>query len=449
MKKIVSVTMAAAMLLGLTACGGKAGSTAVSSSTAGAASQSAAEGEKVTLNFWDMNWNSAAGDMYVNAAKAKVDEFNASQDHIVVEYQSIPWADYYQYFLTAIKGGAGPDVATAGSQTPIQFYQMGEILPLDDIVEQWKTEGTYEDYIAGIVESNYYDGHYIALPWGCDPRTIIYRTDLFEEAGITELPTNWEELKAALETLKEKFPDKVPLAAFGNLQGAQQVFDYFLHTNEGGQVTEDLKADFNNPKMQETLEYVASLYDGGLIPEGMIAYEQTDAERLFLSGEACCMIPASTSALLDDNLKDKVGILNPIQGPSATEPRTLYWANSIAAYAQTKYPEESKQFIKWWLENQESLFVDGLLSAVPARISFMENPYFSENVLIKSYTEVIYPTFLHATYPVPGFYPAYGQINGERYLGEAGQKILSGERDYNAIMDATQVKIQEALDAVS
>ena len=449
MKKLISIALVLSMVAVLGACAGQPASSGdQQSGSAPEGSSQAASGETVTLKFWDMDWNSAAGDLYVTAAQKQVKKFNESQDHIVVEYQSIPWTDYYQYFLTAIKGGAGPDVATSGSQTPIQFNQMGEILPLDDIVEEWKADGTYKDYIPGIVESNYFDGHYIALPWGCDPRAIMYRTDFFEEAGITKLPATWDEFKSALGTLKAKFPDKIPLAAFGTTSGPQQFLNYWLVTNDSGQVSEDLTANFNSPAMEESLKFVASLVDEKLLPEGMISYEQTDSERLFLSGEACCIIPVSSSAVTDSNLSDKIGILDPLRGPSSKEPHTLYWANSIAAYSQTEHPEECKEFVKWWLANEENLFAEGRLSAIPARVSFMENQYFSENLIMKAYTEKIYPTFTHATYPVPGFFPAYGQINGERYLGEACQKVLSGDRDYASIMAAGQEQVQEALDAV-
>jgi multiple sugar transport system substrate-binding protein len=402
--------------------------------------------EKAKLVFWDMQWETSVP--YAEDAKALVAKYNASQDKVEVQYQSIPWADYNQVFLTAVQGGAAPDVATGGSQIPINYYLMGEILPLDSIVAEWKADKTYDEYIPGIVESNYYDGHYIALPWHCDPRSIMYRTDLFEAAGITKLPTTWNELLGVLRTLKKAYPDMVPLAGFGNLQGAQQFADFFLNSNGGGQVTADMKANFNSKEVRETLEFIATLSDEGLIPEGMIAYEQADSERLFLSGKAICLIPASATGLADEKLKNLVDIMDPIQGPSADKPYTLYWANSICAFSQTKHPEEAKNFIKWWLDNQKTLFVDTQMPKVPARVTFMDDKFFIENVMMKAYTQVLYPTFRHATSPITGFFPAYGEINGQRYLGMAAQKVLSGDRNYDAILAEGQAKIQGAIDAV-
>ena len=58
--------------------------------------------------------------------------------------------------------------------------------------------------------------------------------------------------------------------------------------------------------------------------------------------------------------------------------------------------------------------------------------FFKSNVLDRALTEKIAPTFVHATYPVLNFYPAFGQINGERYLGLALQEVLTGRRDFDA-----------------
>ena len=141
----------------------------------------AALAEPVKLVFWDMIWGSAG--VYDKAGEALVAEFNASQDEIEVEYQAVPWDNYYQVFLTAITSGAGPDVATAGSQTPMQFASMGEIQPLDALLEKWEAENDpiLDDFLPGFLETNLLDGHTIALPWNADTRVFTYRTDLFEE----------------------------------------------------------------------------------------------------------------------------------------------------------------------------------------------------------------------------------------------------------------------------
>jgi multiple sugar transport system substrate-binding protein len=89
MKRIV-VLVASLVLLG-SACSGK--------KDAAVPDQPA---QKVVLAFWDMNWGSGNNN-YVNAGEALTQKFNETHPNIEVKYQSIPWDNYYQVFLTAIK----------------------------------------------------------------------------------------------------------------------------------------------------------------------------------------------------------------------------------------------------------------------------------------------------------------------------------------------------------
>ena len=296
--------------------------------------------ENVTqIAFWDMMWGEAG--TYDVAAEALVDQYNEENPDVYVEYQSVPWDNYYQTFLTAITSGTGPDVATAGSQTPMQFATMGEILSLTPIVEKWQEEKdpVLEDMMEGILETNKLEGEYIALPWQCDTRMFTYRTDLFEDAGITELPGTWEELLDVLRTLKNKDPEVFPLVTAGDLSGEHNLMMYLTVANDVGPVTKDGKSDFMSPKMKECLEFIAALMDEELIPEATISYKDADAQKLFYSGQAAIFYGGSVPGFFeDDTLKDNINILAPIQGPSAQQPQTVYWANSIAAY--NKDPEK-------------------------------------------------------------------------------------------------------------
>lgn len=404
--------------------------------------------EAAKITFWDMMWGEAG--VYDVAAEALVDRYNQENPDVVVEYQSVPWDNYYQTFLTAITSGTGPDVATAGSQTPMQFATMGEIMPLTPIVEKWQSEKDpiLDDMMEGILETNKLDNDYIALPWQCDTRVFTYRTDMFKEAGIETLPTTWDELLDVLRTLKEKNPDVFPLVTAGDLGGAQNLMMLLTVGNNVGPVTADSKSDFTSPKIQECLEFVAALMDEQLIPEATISYKDADAQKLFYSGQAAVFYGGPVTGFFEDeNLKDNLSILDPIQGPSADKPQTVYWANSIAAYNKdSENSQEILDFVEWWVKNSRTLFTEGKCGKTPVLQSITEDSYYDSAVLEKLVNEKIMPTFVHATEPIQNFYPAFGQINGERYLGNAAQKVLSGRRDYQAVLEEDNGNVEAALE---
>lgn len=75
------------------------------------------------------------------------------------------------------------------------------------------------------------------MPWSADTWAMVYRTDLLEEAGVTKLPSTWEELKAASTAVK----DKTGASGF-SLAAANQIWfpvNYRLWSNGAGFIVDD------------------------------------------------------------------------------------------------------------------------------------------------------------------------------------------------------------------
>jgi len=104
-----------------------------------ALARTAAAAAEVTLNFWGMIWG---GPEYIEAAKALVEQFNASHPDIQVKYRSVPWTNWYQTFVTAIGAGAAPDISTGAGYQPAQLYDMGAISPMDAMIAELKYPAT-------------------------------------------------------------------------------------------------------------------------------------------------------------------------------------------------------------------------------------------------------------------------------------------------------------------
>jgi multiple sugar transport system substrate-binding protein len=123
----------------------------------------------VELKFWDMVWGPPE---YIEVAKKLVDKFNQEHPGIKVSYQSTPWDNWYQTFTTAIASGTAPDISTGAGYQAFQFYQMGAILPVDDVVDDMQKAGKLDDFYEGSVETLKYDNHYVSLPWALDIRVL-------------------------------------------------------------------------------------------------------------------------------------------------------------------------------------------------------------------------------------------------------------------------------------
>lgn len=86
---------------------------------------------------------------------------------------------------------------------------------------------------------------------------ILYRTDLFEQAGYTEFPTTWEEFYDACQAVKDA--TGVTPYYIGAADNYNELFCYPFQSGSEV-VTEDRVAVFNQPEYINAMEYLNSFY---------------------------------------------------------------------------------------------------------------------------------------------------------------------------------------------
>lgn len=458
-KRILSLLLAALLVaVILTGCSGgaeKSSSTGEESSSsqngesgdAESSSQAATpEIEPCTITYWEMAWGPA--ETHEAATKKVVDQFNAENTNgITVDMQMIPWEGYYQTFLTAVTSGAAPDVATGATPQPIQYAVMGESLDLDPIMEQWEAEDSpvLTEISQDLWDFFKYDGKQYGIAFGLDPKTINYRTDFFEEAGITELPTTWDEFADTLRTLKEKFPEKIPFAFACQDSTCNHIMSVFLASNETGFVTEDLQPNFSSKEGLEVLNFFKLLYDEELASRGAAGYADADVQKLYMSGECVVWGGAAPNIVDGTELAEVTGILPPLTGPSADKGEYIVCPNGIQGFSQSENPDAARAFIKWWTENNLSVFTEGKQGNFPARSSYYSDPYYTENQLkIDIYNNCVSTAF-SMIYPVVTLYPQFSQLEGEQTYGSPAREIMTGE-DPAEVAARYDAEIQKVLD---
>ncbi len=129
---------------------------------------------------------------------ALVAAFNEMYPNITVEVDAI--SDFAEVALLRLSSGEYADViaipAIDKAEYSAYFY------PLD----------TYENMDAEInfASQTEYDGYTYGVPYMANAQGVLYNKAVFEEAGITELPTTPDEFIAALQAIKDN-TDAIPL----------------------------------------------------------------------------------------------------------------------------------------------------------------------------------------------------------------------------------------------
>jgi len=445
-KKMWVFVLIASLSISLIACSGKNESASSNSSSPPASSEPSAPAsepakaspeEKVEISFWDMVGGPPA---YAETAQKLVDQFNSEHPNIQVKYQSTPWANWYQTFSTAIAAGSPPDISTGAGYQAFQFTDSDAILPIDDVIEELKSEGKLDDFVPGSVDALKYNGHYVALPWQIDIRAPFYRKDLFEQAGITELPTNWEEFRADLKKLSVN--GNFGLALPGSSPLSVHAMIALMQNNGGGLFTADKKVDVMNDRNKEALQFLSDLATDGSINPAMIGFNSDSAVKDFGTGRAAVFIHSAGLLGQFPDMQDKIGVLPPLAGPHG-EKATLGWVNNIMIYKATKYPEQTKVFLKWWSENNKKLWTEGSANGFPARTSFTQDPYWQNNANLKQMTEQYLPIMKTTGASVMGGFPELNEIEGDGSTSKTVQQIIAKKPVESSLkeMDAAIKKI--------
>lgn len=389
--------------------------------------------EKVKLNFWDMIWGSPE---YIDAAKDLVAKFNAENPAIEVEYRSVPWADWYQTFLTAIGSGTAPDLSTGAGYQAVQLYDQGAIRPLDDLVEELKASGEAADFLPGTVETLRYDNKYVSLPWGIDIRVWFYRKDLLEAAGV-QPPKTWEELRAAAKATTKD--GKYGIVSSGDTGGSHYLYNALLN-NGGGLFTKDRKLDLRNERNVEAFKALSDMVKDGSVSPASTGYNSDDKRAAFYRGEAAFMLDGPGAIAQAGAAADKIGIVDPLTGPHGDK-GTIFWVNNIMVYQQTQHPEQVKTFLKWWSKNQTPLWTKGKCGQIPARKSIAQDGYFTANKPLSDIIANYVPTGKTTATNAAGIFPALNDVEGEGVMQSFAQELWQG-KDLNAVLDTAEGRLK-------
>ncbi|MDQ7879224.1 extracellular solute-binding protein [Microbacterium sp. QXD-8] len=193
-----------------------------------------------------------------------VDNFNEQNDEVQVCWTNAgAGGDAYDKFQTAISAGSGaPDVMMVEADRIATFQAQDALVELNDLgyedVKDNFSDGAWKDVSVG-------DGIYGA-PVDGGPMGMIYRTDIFDQYGITP-PTTWAELETAAQKVKDaggpvfaSFAANQPAEVTALMyQNGAQPFEYDP-ANEG-----EIGIELNSPEIKEVLDYWAGLVEKGLV----------------------------------------------------------------------------------------------------------------------------------------------------------------------------------------
>lgn len=271
----------------------------------------------------------------------KFDAFEAENNcTIKVEIQG--WTDYATNIYTGLLSAEGPDVVYVTEYYDIITSEL--IVPLD----AYLTEEDYDLYLyltQGAYNSN---GELCTFPMmPGNPCVMYFNMDMLEAAGVTELPTTWDEFYEVCLKLKEANPDVMPFtSSWGASNGVSALLTSFwpFFFQAGGSVlTETGELNMDSEAALEALNFIKKLRDADILDESAVSMD--DPGGKFVNGEAAIVIVGTGTSGSFTEAGINWECIFALEGPAGAA--TNFSVDSLAISKFCENPELAAKLIKY------------------------------------------------------------------------------------------------------
>lgn len=356
-KKLVSVLLSAAMCISLLAgCGGNGnGAQTSSGDTAGtdtnqeqAASdtakesqgtETAASGEKVTLQFWNV-FTGSDGDIL----REIVDNYNKTNtDNVEIQMDIMPNDQLQQKLPAAIATGTAPDLVLFGVENIAPYVSNDSLVDISDF---WDVTGVDKSNILeNVLELSHVDGKLYGTPMQYNVSYLYWNKDLFKEAGLDpeKAPATLEELTDYAVKLTN--PEK---NQYGLALPTSVTYMQFLWANGGDADDPDTNTNLlNSEENVKTLEWLQDLTVNKKVSPSNIT--GPEADTMLQAGQIAMYMsgPWQINGLREQGINfgiapcvaGSAGAFSPAGGCSYVIPKGTEESHKLAAY----------KFMQYWL----------------------------------------------------------------------------------------------------
>ena len=246
-------------------------------------------------------------------------------------------------------GGGQFDIMTIGAyETPL-WGKKGWLAPLDDFGADYD----YDDMVPSIRSALSVDGKLYAAPFYAESSFLMYRADLFKNAGLTmpDRPT-YAEVRGFAADLHDPDKQLYGICVRGKPGWGDNMAYVTTVVNTFGGRWFDMnwRPQLDSPEWREAVTfYVDMLNNYG--PPGSSSNSFNEILALFSTGKCAMWIDATVAAGFlynpeQSQFSDVTAVTNP---PTAATSRGAgwSWAWSLAVPASSKKAAAAKKFIKW------------------------------------------------------------------------------------------------------
>jgi multiple sugar transport system substrate-binding protein len=245
--------------------------------------------------------------------------------------------------ITAHQAKNGPDIAKVEYQSLPALVSNGVVR---DITEYTKT--AVGNFDAATLAATKFEGKVYGIPQDVAPLMLFYRTDLFQQYGLT-VPTTWEQYAQAAATLHQKAPN----VAMTNFDAADPGWFTGLVQQAGADwwtaSGTTWKVNINGPESKKVADYWEGLVKRGEVlknPSFSPQWNKQMNEGNIATWISGAWAPAQLGGIAPAT-KGKWAVA-PLPAWTAGDKTTGIWGGSgTTVTTDSKHPAEAAQFVSW------------------------------------------------------------------------------------------------------
>ena len=342
MKKLLKIVLAAAVILGLTACGSKGGN------ESGATIEvwhTFTEGQEALLN-------------------TIADEFEAANEGITVEVINTGAANEFQGKVTdSISNGVGPNVIFEYASYAKSFDGTDFLLDIEDYWDGYDYKSTLSSEGLYVEGTNFSDGKLHVVPVYTAGALLFSNQDIYDQYGVA-IPTTWAEMETAAKTIYEKSEGKVVGLSFDSLTDFAQLLIYQANN---GQIVDiaGKKTVFNNQAVLEWVQWWEKGVKAGYFQVGAQSPDGYNSGDLNNNMIASYVGSSAGVPYVDAKQNGKVENLTVTRVPAmandgTTKEAGIIWTRGAIGFDSGNEAENqaAADFIKYFVEQNERWVIE-------------------------------------------------------------------------------------------
>jgi multiple sugar transport system substrate-binding protein len=337
-----------------------------------------ASSEDVSLRLWIMD----NGPDPVGDTEEILRPFE-EETGIDVKVQLVGWDVQFDRIRNAAVSGEGPDVTQAGTTQVPFFAALDGFEDLSDRVDSIGGEEAYAPGIWSTTQVAGQDGTW-AVPWFTEARTVYYRKDALEEAGVDEATAfeDWDAFRSTLDALADvEEIDGEPIEPFGS--PGRRAFDLvhhvmpFVWNNGGAELASDYsESTIDSAEAVEGVKWFADLIPDGLYDTTALERDAVQVEESFKGGQIAVWIGGpwvlSTVERADDpawtkTARENVGIAPMPEGPAGTA-NAFVGGSNLMMFETSEHKDEAWQLMEYLSRDDVQQDYAALMGMFPSRL---------------------------------------------------------------------------------